>query len=234
MNRIAIAAILAVFAITTGGAAFAEDNTLTDAERKDGWLLLWDGKTYDGWMSSRMRPSKRPLDDDGLLKPYRIGGYLLVHEELWGDFILSLDFKLTEGANSGVFLRTNPLDPRKDNTIWQNAIEVQVYDNPTADMHDTGAFYDLKPPTKNALKPLGEWNRMVIECNGPLMKVNLNGEDVNEIDLSAYTEPYRRADGSEHKFPVAFRDHPAEGYIGLQDHGDEVFYKNIKLKPLGK
>lgn len=229
MRRTAIALLMTMCA---GLAAQGEDNTLTAEEKAGGWILLWDGKTYDGWTNSKLTPSERALPGDGTLAPLGCGGYLLIHDTMWSDFILSLDFKLTPEANSGIFIRTSPLRPRKDSKLWRHAIEIQVLDSETATMQDSGSFYDLVAPTRNALKPLGEWNRMVITCQGSVIGVNLNGEDVSEIDLDDYKRKRRRPDGSEHKFPVAFKKHPREGYIGLQDHGDEVWYKNIKLKPL--
>ena len=62
--------------------------------------------------------------------------------------------------------------------------------------------------------------------------IELNGEKVNDVDLSRFTEKNKRPDGTAHKFDVAYKDHPREGYVGLQDHGSNVWFKNIKLKPL--
>ena len=225
--------LLAVTAMCAAQAV-SQDNTLSDQEKAEGWLLLWDGKTYDGWMNSRRKPSERALPGDGTLAPLGCGAYMLIYEKMWGDFILSIDFKLTPEANSGIFVRTNPLTPRKDNEVWRHAIEVQIMDSDTATLYDCGSFFDLKAPSKNTLRPLGQWNRMIITSDRNIIKINLNGADINEIDLDEFTRPYDRPDGSKHKFSVAFRDHPREGYIGLQDHGDEVFYKNIKLKPLNE
>ena len=98
--------------------------------------------------------------------------------------------------------------------------------------HDTGAIYDLVKPAKNAMKPVGEWNHMVITCDKNLITVELNGEKVNRMDLDEWTEPNKRPDGSAHKFDIAYKDHPRKGYIGLQDHGQDCWYKNIKLLPL--
>ena len=215
-------------------AAWCADNKLTREEKQDGWKLLYNGRSLKGWMTSEQRKPECGVEEDGTLNPHRCGGYLLVTERQYGDFILSLDFKLAAEANSGVFLRTAPLMPWRDNKIWENSIEVQVLDSPDATPYDCGAFYDLVAPSKNALRPLGEWNRMVIQAEGDIISVNLNGEDVNRIDLSEYTEPYRKPNGEEHKFPAAFAHHPKRGHIGIQDHGDNVWYKNIKIKVLGE
>ena len=82
------------------------------------------------------------------------------------------------------------------------------------------------------MRPVGEWNHIEISCDGPVIGVMLNGEKVNSVDLSRFALPNRRPDGSEHKFDVAYRDHPASGYIGLQDHGSPCWFKNIKIKPI--
>ena len=214
-----------------GNARAGEDNVLTAKEKRAGWILLFDGKSLDGWMTSSHTPSKKPVED-GCINPHGCGGYMMVHKEQWSDFILSLDYKISEKCNSGVFVRTSPLEPYPGKDVGWNGIEVQIMDSPTADYYDTGAFYDLVKPSKQAQKPVGEWNHMEITCKGPLLEVVLNGEKVNRIDLDAFTEPYKRPDGSAHKFDRAMKDQPRKGYLGLQDHGADCWYKNIKLKPL--
>jgi len=212
-------------------AANAQDNSLTPREKRDGWVLLFDGTTLNGWMTSSKTPSKVPVDD-GCIQPHGCGGYMMIHEKEWSNFILSLDFKISKGCNSGVFIRTFPLTPRPGKDVGFNGIEVQILDSPTADFHDTGAIYDLVKPTKQTMKPVGEWNHMVITCDKNLIDVELNGAHVNHMNLDEWTQPNNRPDGSEHKFDVAYRDHPRHGYIGFQDHGSPCWYNNIKLKPL--
>ena len=73
---------------------------------------------------------------------------------------------------------------------------------------------------------------MVITCRGQKFEIELNGEKVNKIDLDAFTEPFKRPDGSAHKFDRAMKTQPRAGYVGLQDHGGDCWYKNIKLKDL--
>src|SRR6058998_3272760 len=82
------------------------DNTLTEAERRDGWLLLFDGKTHAGWVNSDRAAPRTPVED-GALNPHRAGHYMLVHTQQWENFVLSLDFKISQGCNSGVFIRTS-------------------------------------------------------------------------------------------------------------------------------
>jgi hypothetical protein len=211
--------------------ASAADNELTDKEKADGWILLFDGKTLDGWMTSSETPSKTPVEES-CINPHKCGGYMMVHKETWGDFTLSCDFKISKGCNSGIFIRTSTLKPRPGKDVGYNGIEVAIDDTKGAGFHDTGALYDLVKPTKEMRKPTGEWNHIVITCNKNLIEVELNGEKVTQMDLDEWTKPNLRPDGSAHKFDIAYKDHPRKGYLGLQDHGANCWYKNIKLKPL--
>ena len=211
----------------------AADNELTDAEKQAGWLLLFDGRSLDGWMTSSRQPSRRPVED-GCINPHRCGGYMMVHEKMWEDFVLALDFKISKGCNSGIFVRTASLTPRPGKDVGFNGLEVAIDDTPGAGYHDTGAVYDLAKPSKNAMKPVGQWNHIVITCRQSVITVELNGEKVTRMDLDQFTEPNKRPDGSGHKFDIAYKDHPRKGYIGLQDHGQDCWFKNIKILPLGR
>ena len=143
---------------------------------------------------------------------------------------LKLDFKISPGCNSGVFFRTWPLTPRPGRDVGYNGLEMAIDDTPGAGYHDTGAIYDLVKPLKNAMKPAGHWNHVVITCNDNRIRIELNGERVTEMDLDRWTESFVRPDGTRHKFDVAWKNHPRKGYIGLQDHGKDCWFKNIRLK----
>ena len=82
------------------------------------------------------------------------------------------------------------------------------------------------------MKPAGEWNHIEVTCQKNLIDVELNGELVTSMDLDQWVEPNVRPDGSTHKFDIAYKDHPRKGYIGLQDHGNEVAFRNLRIKPL--
>jgi hypothetical protein len=211
--------------------AAAADNELTDAEKKDGWILLFNGKSLDGWMTSSEKPSKTPVED-GCINPHKCGGYMMIHEKMWEDFTLQFDFKISPKCNSGVFIRTSSLKPRPGKDVGFNGIEVAIDDTKTAGYHDTGALYDLVKPTKNAMKPAGEWNHMVITSFKSKITVELNGETVVDADMDKFEKPFLRPDGTKHKFDVAYKDHPRKGYIGFQDHGSPCWFKNVKLKQL--
>ena len=138
-------------AMAAMGTSRAADNELTAAEKQDGWLLLFDGHSLAGWQTSSEKPSRKPVEDASL-NPHGCGGYMLIHERPWSDFVLSLDFKIAPKCNSGIFIRTWPLTPREGKDVGFNGIEVAVDDTTTAGMHDTGAIYDLVAPVKNAMK----------------------------------------------------------------------------------
>lgn len=227
--------VVSLFHFRSDGASQAgpSDNTLSSAEKDAGWILLFNGKNLDGWQTSSSQPSKVRVEN-GCINPHGCGGYMMIHEKTWADFTLALDFKISKGCNSGVFIRTHPLTPRPGKDVGFNGIEVAIDDTKTAGFVDTGALYDLVKPAKNMMKPPGEWNHMVITCDGEKISVELNGEIVTRMNLDEWTEPNRRPDGSTHKFDVAYKNHPRFGYIGLQDHGSACWYKNIKLKPLDR
>jgi hypothetical protein len=220
------------FLVILSAQAQAAGNQLSPQEKAEGWILLFDGKSLDGWMTSSGTPSRVPVED-GSINPHRSGGYMMIHKQKWGNFILSLDFKISKGCNSGIFVRTFPLTPRAGKDVGFNGIEIAIDDTaPGAGYHDTGAVYDLVKPSRNAMKPAGEWNHAAITCDRNLITVEINGEKVTRMDLDQFKELYRRPDGSEHKFDIAYARAPRWGYIGLQDHGSPCWYRNIKLKPL--
>jgi len=218
--------------LLTGVNLSAADNELTPKEKADGWLLLFDGKSLDGWMTSSEKPSKTPVED-GCINPHKSGGYMLVHKEMWENFVLSCEYKISPKCNSGIFVRTYSLKPRPGKDVGFNGIEVAIDDTYGTGYHDPGALYDLVKPTRQTQKPAGHWNHIVITCDKNRILVELNGEVVTKADLDEFTKPNLRPDGTPHKFDVAYKDHPRKGYIGLQDHGSPCWYKNIKLKPLG-
>ena len=104
---------------------------------------------------------------------------------------LALDFKISTGCNSGVFIRTFPLRARPGKDVGFNGLEVAVDDTATAGYHDTGAIYDLSKPSQNAMKPAGQWNHMTITCDRNLIEVELNGQKVNRLDLDQWTAQFK-------------------------------------------
>ncbi len=230
MSRLLAASLGVVLCVSTQ-VARAQDNELTPEEKGAGWTLLFDGKSLDGWMRSDGKPSNRGVDHEAI-NPHRCGAYMLVYDKEFSNFELKCDFKVSPLCNSGIFVRTYPLTPRKNRDVGYNGIEVAIDDGIKEGYHATGAIYDLSPALVDATKPTGKWNHIDIKCDGPNITVDLNGKQVNSIDLSQFTAPNVRPNGTPHKFDVAYKDHPRHGYIGLQDHGSPCWFKNIKLREL--
>lgn len=222
---------LALSFLCLGSISLAGENELSPEEKKEGWQLLFDGKTTKGWMTIKEKPLAESYVQEGSLNPHRCE-YMLVHDKVLENYVLALDFKVSPKCNSGIFIRTFPLVPRPGKDVGFNGMEVAVDDTKTAGFHDTGAIYDLVPAKVNAMKAAGEWNHAEITSNNNLLKVVINGEVTAEMDLDQWTQKNKRADGTDHKFDVVYKDHPRKGYIGLQDHGSDCWYRNIKLKVL--
>ena len=222
---------LALVAALGATALRAADNALTTAEQNQGYTLLFDGKDTAGWLLKGEKPLPSTCVQDGALNPhFPNSGGLVYTRAVYGNFVLSCDFKVSKGCNSGIFIRTdNPKDP------VQTGIEIQVFDSAGKEKpskHDSGAIYDLVAPMKNPMKPAGEWNHIEITCDKNKIKVVLNGEAIAEMDLDQWSEAGKNPDGSKNKFTKALKDFARDGQLGFQDHGQPCWYKNIKLKKL--
>ncbi len=154
-------------------------------------------------------------------------------KEKYGNYILDLEFKVDKGSNSGIFLRCGSMEN------WLNtSIELQVLDSAgkeKPDKHDCGAIYDILEPTKNMMKPAGEWNRCTITCKDNKIYVVLNGQQIIDMDLDRWTQAGKNPDGTPNKFSTAYKDMPRTGFVGLQGvHGGEgtTYYRNLKIKKL--
>jgi hypothetical protein len=216
------------FAITFGLGGFstlAADTPGPAGTSADGWIALFNGKDLSGWQNAAGGPPGQSwVVQDGAMVRTKAAGDVW-SKDCFGDFILDLEFK-TEG-NSGIFIRTgNPKD------CVQTGLEIQVY-TPVArpSRGSCGALYDAVAPAKEASKK-GQWNHVVITAKGSRITVVMNGEPIVDADLDRWTEPHKNPDGSKNKYNKALKDFPRQGHIGLQDHGANVAYRNIKLKPL--
>jgi hypothetical protein len=227
INTVALCWLLAATWLAAPRVSAAE-NALTAAERADGWKLLFDGKSLEGWVPTGRKEGW--VAQDGLLGcTAKSGGYLRSLEQ-YGDFVLSLDFRVSPGANSGLFIRwADPKDP------VQTGIEVQLFDSfgkAQAGRHDCGAIYDCLAPSRNACRPAGEWSTMVVTCKGSRISVTLNNQAVVEMDLDLWTTPGKNPDGSPNKFRAAYQEMPRSGHLGLQDHGHPIWFRNLKIRRL--
>ncbi len=149
-------------------------------------------------------------------------------KERYGDFILDLEFKLDKGTNSGVFIRTGSIEE------WlHTAIEVQIHESSDGTKHGScGAIYDCLSPSKQMVKPPGQWNRYTITCKANKIYVILNGVQIIDMDLDLWTEAGKNPDGTPNKFKTAYKDMSREGHIGFQYHGQPIRFRNIRIKPL--
>jgi len=241
--------------IVGGNAAATVPNTLTEEESSAGWRLLWDGKTTDGWRSARNEsfPKKGWEIQDGVLTVLASGGAEsaaggdIVTRERYSQFELLVDFKITEGSNSGIKYFCEPnLDPitgtgAKTSTGSAIGLEYQILDDarhPDAkagrDGNRTiGSLYDLIPATAaKKVNPIGEWNTARILVQGKHVEHWLNGEKVLEYERGS--EAFRTLVAkSKYKSIPGFGEW-ADGHILLQDHGNRVSFRNIKIRVAGK
>lgn len=241
LNSILTAGLLLSAIVTTADAA--EINQLSEAEKAEGWILLFDGESTSGWKGYKRddAPGTWEVADGALFMNGADGdrdrGDLLFNQQ-FGDFHLKLEWKISEGGNSGIFYRG--IEAPELNVIYQSAPEMQVLDNdrhPDAKMgvdgnRTAGALYDLIPPRPQNTRPVGDWNSAEIRVENGQVQHYQNGERVVEFQLG--TQAWRELVAGS-KFPglnPAWVDVPARGYIGLQDHNDNVWYRNIKLKKL--
>jgi len=229
----------------------AAANTLSEAEKAAGWRLLWDGKSSDGWRSAKADsfPTKGWEIKDGQLTVLSSGGQEsaaggdIITRDRFSDFELTLDFKITSGANSGIKYFCQPnLDPitgtgAKAATGSAIGLEFQILDDerhPDAKMgrdgnRTIGSLYDLK--TAAATKqpaPIGEWNSARVLVKGNHVEHWLNGQKVLEFERGSAAFRALVAQ-SKYKDIPGFGEWP-DGHILLQDHGNQVSFRNIKFR----
>ena len=219
-------------------------NTISTREAADGWKLLWNGKDFDGWICAKtMGPvSKEWIIEDGLLQITKGDGGEsnrggdIITDKKYKNFILSVDFKITEGANSGIKYFVNP-DVNKSNSSGIGC-EFQVLDDknhPDAKLgvkgnRTLGSLYDLIPAPEDKPFRKGFFNNAKIIVNGNHVEHWLN--DVKIIEYDRNTQLFNAlVNYSKYKNWVNFGNFE-EGHLLLQDHGDHVYYKNIKIKIL--
>ena len=224
-----LAGVLLVALVAAGGCAYwlmargpVPVGNATARPEGEGWVDLLDDAHVAQW--------KNVTDDKDIFEiaaqemhifgkslwPLRYVGYT---GESFGDFDLHVEVKVSKGANSGIFLRSKPSDP------VQRGFEIQVLDDhgkpPTKS--GSGAIYDVVTPMFNMARPAGECNSYDIAVAGTEVTVTMNGWKVIDTDMAQFTEPYG-------KFKAAYSNMPREGMVALQDHGGEVWYRNILIR----
>jgi hypothetical protein len=200
-----------------------------------GFVTLFNGKNLDGWLTG---PDNAWVVEDGVLTVKReMDGkehnldYLWTKEQ-YGNFILELEYKVTDRTNSGIFIRT----PDRKNPVY-TGMEIQVANSygrkGLSNKGTAGAVYDCMAPTKNAIKPPGQWNHCRVTCQDNLIKVDLNGDTIIDMNVDHWTKAGENPDEKPNKFKeAAIKDFARVGHIGLQDHGRPVWYRNIRVKRL--
>ncbi|MCW5909521.1 MAG: DUF1080 domain-containing protein [Cyclobacteriaceae bacterium] len=216
------------------------DNQLTADEAAAGWKLLFDGKTLTGWTIFKAYPNNTWEVTDGTLHCKPLNEATgdgnersdLRTTEQFQNFELVFDWKVAPEANSGVMYRvTEEFDQPYYSGPEYQLIDDTGYPGDLTDMQKTGSNYDMHAASATKpVKPAGEWNISKIVVNGNLVEHWLNGSKVVEYEL--LSEDWKqRKDASKWKDAAGYGMAPA-GYIDFQDHGNEVWFKNIKIKTL--
>jgi hypothetical protein len=244
MNKFIFSLLAIIFSV---GCCFSQDNTLTAQEKKDGWKLLFDGKTTDGWHSYGKQTATKAwsvkdgafyLDAEALKSLGNGAGGDLVTNEEYENFDLKLDWKIGVKGNSGVIFYIHE-DAVKYPDTYETGMEMQVLDNGTpiklghADAklytHRAGDLYDLLA-SKEADHPQGEWNRAEIISKNGKLDFYLNG--VHTLSTTMWNDYWRQMIAiSKFKGMPNFGTFK-KGKISLQEHGEDVWFKNIRIKRL--
>jgi len=199
--------------------AFAADNVLCDAEKAEGFELIFNGQNLDGWRGD----TAGYIVEDGVItcKP---GGNLYLPKD-YKNFVIRFDFQVPPAGNNGLGIRC---EMGKDAAYY--GMEIQILDD-YADCYKTlnpyqyhGSIYGVVPVKRGFTKPAGQWNTEEVTANGSHITVKINGEVVTDADISGITET------------VDHRQHPGlhneSGAIGFLGHGAKVMFKNVRVKEL--
>lgn len=188
----------------------------------DGFVQMFNGKDLTGWQTTGNWLVKE--DNIITLEPrkgewgwQRYGDYIATIRK-YKDFVIDLEFKFEAKGNSGVFLRIGDLENHVESGFEIQILDTHGKPDDQLTHHDGGGVIRTQAPTHNAMKPAGEWNHYNITMNGNHLVVLLNGEKINELDLSE----------------GAMKDRPAEGHISFQDEGKKIWYRNVRIKELNK
>jgi hypothetical protein len=231
-NCFRFAATMATLCCLYAVPAYAGDeispNTLTDKEKAEGWKSLFDGKTTHGWRGYRGKEiGKGWKVEDGALCRADSGAGDIVTLDEYDSFELSLEYKISKGGNSGLIYHV----AEDEGAPWMTGPEVQIQDN--KDGHDpqkSGWVYQLYPAEADATKPAGEWNQLRILITPTKCQTFMNGQKYAEYVKGSKDWDERVA---KSKFAAMLKfGKPTKGYVCLQDHGNPVCFRNIKIRQL--
>jgi hypothetical protein len=219
-------------------------NSLTGREKNEGWMLLFNGTDFTGWRqyNGTGMPNNWVIEDDamkvftgvGKAPGQGAGGDIIYYLKEFNNFELSLDWKTSKMGNSGIFyyVREVPKQP-----IYYASPEVQILDNIDATdnkiaSHLAGSLYDMIAADPKTVKPAEEWNNIVIKVKDGKVTHTQNGVKVVEYELWTPEWDGMVENSKFRDFP-GFREGIAKsGYIGLQDHGYPIYFRNIKIREL--
>jgi cytochrome c len=229
--------------LVSGFVKAAENNTLTDEEKKAGWKLLFDGKTTDGWRGYKMEkmpPGWRVIEgalvrvQGGEGGKGAGGGDDVITVDQFENFEFKVDWRIMDKAgNSGIIIRA----AEDAVTSWHTGPECQILDNPAYPGRSVkelaGACYDLYAPAKDVYRGLKEWNEARIVARGMHIEHWLNGVKMCEYEMGS-PEWKKLVAGSKFKDFKHFQDPPTKGHIVLQDHTARLEFRNIKIRVIEK
>lgn len=250
LHRICLS-VLALCLVTA--TAQAQLNTLTDAEKAEGWILLWDGKTTEGWRSPKSEefPANGWKISDGILSTLEnkgaeaAGGGDIITRKRFADFELQVNFRITPGANSGIkiFVQPDisPISKAGEKAAVGSAIglEFQILDDklhPDAKLgkngnRTIGSLYDLiAAPADKKVLPVGDWNHARIISKGKRVEFWLNGAKTVEFERGS--EDFRKRVAASKYSNIPNFGEWEDGHIMLQEHGNAVSFCNVKLREL--
>jgi len=203
-------------------------NTLSATEAQQGWKLLFDGKSTAGWRNYKkddVSPGWQVVD--GELRRVEKGAGDIITADEYGAFEVMLDYKISPEGNSGLMFHVTEENPRP----WQSGPEIQIQDNVAGhDPQKAGWLYQLYKPETDATKPAGEWNTLRVLITPAACETSMNG-------VTYYSFVKGSDDWNERVGKSKFSAMPAfgkatKGHLALQDHGDLVSFRNIKIRPL--
>ena len=221
--RLSLVLLPLVFVVAGPCPAWTDEKSVPE-----GFTPLFNGKDLTGWRVNEGGNLKVWGAENGILYVKGGGGGWLMTDKEYSDFELRLGFKLPKAGNSGVALRC----ALKGNPHLEAGMEIQLLDDPwyldeknykgLKPTQKTGSIYGIVPPSKDALKPVGEWNQMRITAKGPRIAVELNGEKIVDADLRDHKDKEK-----EHKGMMR-----PKGHLGLQSHDGRVEFRNLFVKEL--
>ena len=227
---------------TTNAADSATANSLTDAQKQEGWQLLFDGNSTKGWhvYNHKTDGSAWKVADGAIYldtaqkKDWQVvGGGDIVTDEEYDNFDFKIDWKISKNGNSGLIFYIKE-DPKYEHT-WHTGPEMQVLDNTghadsKINKHRAGDLYDLISSSPETVKPAGEWNSVEIISNNGNLEFHLNGTKI--MSTTMWDDNWKKMiAGSKFKDMHDFGTYK-KGRIGLQDHGNAVWFRNIMIKKL--